>query len=91
LLHNGNVVELNVIHHKPRHIRYTLTRRIEFERDCPECPDDMPDLVTMCPDCGAKMAYRGIGRLRSGTRVRYFECVHSHREVHSVSIVVSGG
>jgi hypothetical protein len=88
--HNRIVVELQVIHHRPRHIRYTLTRRLEIERDCPECPDDMPTLTATCPNCGARMAYRGIGRLRSGSRVRYFECVHSHREVHSVSIIVPG-
>jgi hypothetical protein len=35
------------------------------------------------------MIYRGIGRLRSGTRVHHFECVHSHREVHSLSIVIA--
>jgi len=35
------------------------------------------------------MVYRGIGRLRSGTRVHYYECVHSYREVHSLSIVIS--
>jgi hypothetical protein len=33
--------------------------------------------------------YRGLGRLRSGARVHYFECVHSHREVYSVSISVT--
>jgi hypothetical protein len=32
--------------------------------------------------------YRGLGRLRNGKSVHYFECVHSPREVHSVSIVI---
>lgn len=81
-------MEHQIIHHPPRHMRYTLTRRLEIESECPDCPEDMPGLYAICPDCGCKMAYRGIGRLRSGTRVRYYECVHSHREVHSVSILV---
>jgi hypothetical protein len=35
------------------------------------------------------MMYRGIGRRRDGQQVHFFECVHSHREVHSVSIIVT--
>lgn len=77
------------IHHQPRHLDSTLTRRLEIERTCSDCPDGEPHVATHCPDCDCVMMYRGIARLRSGTQVHYFECVHSHREVHSVSIVIA--
>lgn len=82
-------MEAIIVRHPPRHFRYTLSRRFEIERDCPDCPDGLPSVLARCPDCDCAMAYRGRGRLRNGTEVHYFECVHSHREVHSVSIVVS--
>ena len=86
---NYGSMNVNIIQHPPRHFRNTLTRRLEIERDCPECPDGIPGASAKCPDCGCTMVYRGLGRLRSGTSVHYFECVHSHREVHSVSIVIT--
>jgi hypothetical protein len=82
-------MEAQVIRHPPRHIQFTLTRRVELEPDCPHCPPDLPALIARCPDCDCIMVYRGVGRLRNGTPVHYFECVHSPREVHSVSIVIS--
>ena len=82
-------MDATVIHHPPRHFKATLSRRLEIEPDCRECPDGEPGLVAKCPNCGFIMAYRGIGRLRSGRQVHYFECVHSHREVHSLSIVIA--
>ncbi|MBV9281184.1 MAG: hypothetical protein JOZ41_13970 [Chloroflexi bacterium] len=81
-------MEAQRIRHRPRHLDATLIRRLEIERECPSCPDGEADVVARCPDCDSTMLYRGIGRLRSGTRVHYFECVHSHREVHSLSIVI---
>lgn len=82
-------MESNVIRHTPRHFHFTLTRRIEIEPECPDCPDGLPSTVARCPECGCVMVYRGVGRLRSGTHVHYFECVHSPSEVHSVSITIS--
>ena len=82
-------MEKNAIRHRPRHLDHTLLRRLEIERTILDCPEDQPDMVAKCPDCDSTMLYRGIGRLRSGTRVYYYECVHSHREVHSLSIVIA--
>jgi hypothetical protein len=82
-------MENTIIYHRPRHFHFTVSRRIEHGADCPHCPPDLPDTVAHCPDCDCRMVYRGIGRLRNGTPVHYFECVHSPREVHSVSIVIS--
>jgi hypothetical protein len=82
-------MDQNAIRHPPRHFSFTLCRRLEIERDIADSPADQPDITATCPDCGATMAYRGVGRLRSGTMVHYFECIHSHREVHTLSIVVS--
>lgn len=82
-------MEQTRIHHRPRHLEATLTRRLEIERTCSGCPDGAPHVTARCPECDCVMMYRGIGRLRSGTRVHYFECVHSHREVHSVSILIA--
>ncbi|HLJ66921.1 MAG TPA: hypothetical protein VKX16_06140 [Chloroflexota bacterium] len=82
-------MEASVVYHRPRHIQFTLARTLEIEPDCPECPKDDPGTVATCPDCGSKMAYQGRARLRSGVLVHHFECVHSHREVHSLSIVIS--
>ena len=82
-------MEVNAIRHPPRHLQHTLQRRLEIERTILDGPEDQPELVAKCPDCECTMIYRGIGRLRSGTRVHHFECVHSHREVHSLSIVIA--
>lgn len=82
-------MEAQIIRHPPRHISYTVLRRLEIERDCPECPDGLPQSATACPDCDSTMAYRGKGRLTTGMLVHYFECVHSHREVHAVSVVIT--
>jgi hypothetical protein len=82
-------MEHTVIHHAPRAFHSTLARMLEIESECPECPEDDPSLHSRCPDCDSLMVYRGIGRLGSGTRVHYYECVHSHREVHSLSIVIA--
>jgi hypothetical protein len=86
---NVDAGNLQVIRHPPRHFHFTLTRAYEIEHDCPHCPDGLPHAVARCPDCGCLMVYRGIGKLRNGTPVHYFECVHSPREVHSVSVVIS--
>ena len=82
-------VEQRRIHHRPRHFDHTLCRRLEYEREIVLSPADMPDITVRCPDCDCIMMYRGVGRLRNGTRVHSFECVHSYREVHSLSIVCS--
>lgn len=84
-----NGMGTNAIRHPPRHLKYAVFRRLEIEREISICPDEQPEVVARCHDCGAVMMYRGIGRLRSGTRVHHFECIHSHREVHSLSIVIS--
>jgi hypothetical protein len=76
------------IHHRPCHFDHTLVKRLEIEREIAHGPEKFPHVVARCPDCDASMAYRGIGRLRSGPLVYHFECVHSHREVHSVSIII---
>ncbi len=80
-------MEQHVIYHKPRHIELVMTRSYEIEHDICDCPPDGSGV--RCPDCGCVMMYRGLGRLRDGTVVHAFECVHSHREVHSVSVVIS--
>ena len=77
------------IQHRPRSLDVTVLRSLEFESDCPHCPPDLPDTQARCPDCDCLMVYRGLGRLRNGTPVHYFECVHSPREVHSVSFVIA--
>lgn len=84
-------MDVSIIRHRPRHIEQTVLRRFEYETDCPDCPEGLPHLVTKCPDpdCDCVMVYRGIGRLYNGTRVHHFECVHSPKEVISVSIVCS--
>ncbi len=82
-------MESAIIRHPPRHFDFTLLRSQEMESECPEGPADQPHVAAKCPDCDASMVYRGIGKLRSGTRVHYFECVHSPREVHSVSLVIA--
>lgn len=82
-------MEARIIRHPPRHISFTVLRRWEIERDLPPCPDGLPDSATSCPECDSTMAYRGKGRLRSGMLVHHFECVHSPREVHAVSVVIT--
>ncbi len=82
-------MDVHIIRHRPRHFRYTLSRRWEPERECSHCPDGMPHAAARCPDCESVMLYRGIGRLRSGKIVHHFECVHSPHEVHSVSIIIA--
>lgn len=78
-----------VIQHRPRPLDVTILRSLEFENDCPHCPDGRPDVVATCENCGSTMVFRGVGKLRSGLRVHYFECVHSPREVHSVSFLIA--
>jgi hypothetical protein len=82
-------MEAQVIRHAPRHFHFTLGRQLEIEPECPDCPVGAPHIFAKCPDCDCSMIYRGIGRLRSGTHVHHFECIHSHREVHSLSIVIA--
>lgn len=82
------LMEAHIIRHPPRHISFTVFRRFEIERECLACPDGHADGFTLCPDCEATMVYRGKGRLGNGRLVHHFECVHSHREVHAVSIVI---
>lgn len=82
-------MEQRHIRHRPRHFNHTLCRRLEIERDIAVCPDGEPHITATCPDCGFTMAYRGVGRLRSGSLVHYFECIHSYREVHTLSIVMT--
>ena len=81
-------MEQDIIRHRARPFRYTLTRLVEVGPDIRHCPDGMDGITATCPDCGFTMAYRGIGRLRNGNLVHHFECVHSHREVISVSIAI---
>ncbi|MGI8824441.1 MAG: hypothetical protein ACR2JC_02120 [Chloroflexota bacterium] len=78
------------LHHRPRHLDCTIGRHVEIEADIADFPDGSPSTRASCPECGSTMMYRGIGRLRAGTSVHHFECVHSHLEVHSVSIAVEG-
>jgi hypothetical protein len=77
-----------VIHHRVRPFDYTMSRRLEIERDISCCPDGQTSLTASCPSCGSTMMYRGIARLRNGASVHHFECVHSPREVHGLSILV---
>lgn len=82
------LVEQRVIRHRPRRLDCTHVRVFEFERDILAGPVDEPHIVSRCPDCACIMMYRGIARLRNGSLVHYFECVHSPKEVHSVSILI---
>jgi hypothetical protein len=79
-------MEGNIIRHRVRHMTYTRVPNLEIERDILDCPEGQPHVNAQCPDCGCAMLYRGIGQLTSGSRVHHFECIHSHREVHSLSI-----
>lgn len=81
-------MDADVIRHSPRHINHTILRRVEIERDILNTHDGVSAGID-CPDCGCVMVYRGIGRLRNGSRVHYYECIHSHREVHSLSVVIT--
>lgn len=81
-------MEARYIQHRPRHLHHVQVQIPEPGSDIAHGPDDGADAV-MCPDCGFTMMYRGIGRLHSGQRVHVYECVHSHREVYSVSVVIS--
>ena len=82
-------MENQVIQHTPRGLDFTVLRSLEFEKDCPECPDGEPEMVARCAQCGSTMVYRGLGKLRNEVRVHYFECVHSAAEVHSISFVIA--
>jgi hypothetical protein len=82
-------MEARYIHHRPRHFNYTLCRTWELDGDIMSAPMDLPSITVKCPDCDCSMMYRGIARRRNGTLVHYFECIHSHREVHSVSVVIT--
>ncbi|HZS93380.1 MAG TPA: hypothetical protein VFA78_01155 [Chloroflexota bacterium] len=82
-------MDREIIHHRPRHMDRVIMRRWEMSREIVASPADDPELSARCPNCGCVMMYRGIGRLRNSKLVHVYECVHSHREVHSVSIVIS--
>ncbi|MGH2444369.1 MAG: hypothetical protein ACRDFX_14540 [Chloroflexota bacterium] len=82
-------MEAYVVRHRPRHIRFTIARRFEFERECRHCPPGLDGITARCPDCEALMMYRGLARLRNGVIVHHFECIHSPFEVHGVSIAVN--
>lgn len=82
-------MEARFIQHRPRHIHHVHVQFPEGVRDIMTAPHESPDAVMACPDCECRMMYRGIGRLRNGQRVYVYECVHSHREVYSVSVVIS--
>jgi hypothetical protein len=82
-------MENRTINHPPRRLDTTVLRNLEFEHECPECPDGKPDMMARCAECASTMVYRGLGMLKSGLHVHYFECVHSPREVHSVSLIVA--
>lgn len=86
---HNEAMEERVIHHAPRKIEFLVTRGLEIERDICDCPPNQDRSAVRCPECGCVMMYRGLGRLGTGSLVHAFECVHSHREVHSLSIVVS--
>ena len=79
----------HIIRHGPRTIDFLVMRGLEIERDCCDTPDGLPDVAARCPDCESVMMYRGVGRLRDGRLAHVFECIHSHREVHSLSILVT--
>ncbi|HZU11870.1 MAG TPA: hypothetical protein VFB58_03450 [Chloroflexota bacterium] len=81
-------MEQQLIRHRPRRLDCTHLRVFEYETDILAGPRDEPHVVARCPDCDCVMMYRGIARLRNGTLVHYFECVHSPREVHCVSITI---
>lgn len=76
------------IRHRPRRLDHTHTRVFEYERDILDGPGK-DGIGARCPECECVMMYRGVGRLRNGTLVHYFECVHSVDEVHSVSITIT--
>jgi hypothetical protein len=76
------------IRHRPRRLDHTYLRLIEFEREILDGPGQ-EGIAARCPDCDCVMMYRGMGRLRNGSRVHYFECIHSCEEVHSVSITIT--
>lgn len=83
-------MEREIVQHPARALHATVLRGIELEHDCPDCPDGLPDVVATCTQCASTMAYRGVGLLRNGAHVHYFECVHSPREVHALSFVIAG-
>jgi predicted RNA-binding Zn-ribbon protein involved in translation (DUF1610 family) len=80
-------MEARLIHHRPRHLDHVVCRRLEVQADIATGPDGQPEQTIQCPNCGYTMMYRGQGRLRNGTLVHCYECVHSHREVYSLSVV----
>jgi hypothetical protein len=82
-------METSYIYHRPRRLDTCHTKILEYEREIMVGPVDDPGITARCPDCDCVMMYRGIGRLRSGKLVHYFECVHPPREVHSVSILIA--
>jgi hypothetical protein len=82
------MMEQPFIHHRPRRLDHTFARRFEFEMDILDGPGK-DGIGARCPDCDCVMMYRGVARLRNGSLVHYFECVHSHHEVHSVSITIT--
>jgi hypothetical protein len=81
------MMEQGFIHHRPRRLDHAHARRFEFEMEILDGPGK-DGVTARCPDCDCVMMYRGVARLRNGALVHYFECVHSHREVHTVSIAI---
>ncbi|MGH2449298.1 MAG: hypothetical protein ACRDFS_11945, partial [Chloroflexota bacterium] len=88
ILHN-ELVEVEVISHRPCRLDQTVLRRLELGDEITDHPETAPEVTMRCPDCCSLMMYRGVGRLRNGKLVHVFECVHSHREVISLSVVVT--
>ncbi len=82
-------MESTIIRHGPRGIHYSHIRRFEDEAEPLDGPVGVQFEASKCPECDCVMLYRGIALLRDGTKVHYFECVHSPREVHSISIRIS--
>ena len=82
-------MEQSFIRHRPRRLDHTHMRMFEYEREILDGPADMADIKARCPDCDCVMMYRGVGRLRNGKLVHYFECIHSDHEVHSVSVAIT--
>lgn len=81
-------MEARFIHHRPRRLDATHIRLREIGQDVTASPDGLPEGEIGCPDCGCLMMYRGVGWLRNGRLVHVYECVHSPREVYSLSVVI---
>lgn len=82
-------METRFIRHRPQRLDCVHIRIPETGRDIAHAPDEMPEQRVTCPECQAVMMYRGIGQLRDGRLVYVYECVHSHREVYSLSVIIT--